>query len=42
MRSGGLFDLFDVEIGVRLTERGRMLGNEVFLRFLRDEMVSES
>ncbi|MBV9787545.1 MAG: radical SAM family heme chaperone HemW [Chloroflexi bacterium] len=24
-------------IGIRLTERGRMLGNEVFLRFLRDE-----
>jgi oxygen-independent coproporphyrinogen III oxidase len=24
------------ETGVRLTERGRMLGNEVFLRFLRD------
>jgi oxygen-independent coproporphyrinogen-3 oxidase len=24
-------------IGIRLTERGRMLGNEVFVRFLRDE-----
>ena len=24
-------------IGIRLTEHGRMLGNEVFLRFLRDE-----
>ena len=24
-------------LGIRLTERGRMLGNEVFLRFLRDE-----
>lgn len=29
-------------LGVRLTERGRMLGNEVFLRFLRDEPVLES
>jgi oxygen-independent coproporphyrinogen-3 oxidase len=28
------------QIGVRLTERGRMLGNEVFMRFLRDELVT--
>jgi len=28
------------QIGVRLTERGRMLGNEVFMRFLRDEAVT--
>jgi oxygen-independent coproporphyrinogen-3 oxidase len=27
-------------IGVQLTERGRMLGNEVFMRFLRDEFVT--
>ncbi|HEY0737641.1 MAG TPA: radical SAM family heme chaperone HemW [Herpetosiphonaceae bacterium] len=35
-----LIDLGLIEqdsIGIRLTERGRMLGNEVFLRFLRDE-----
>ncbi len=25
------------QIGIRLTERGRMLGNEVFMRFLREE-----
>jgi oxygen-independent coproporphyrinogen-3 oxidase len=24
-------------LGIRLTERGRMVGNDVFLRFLRDE-----
>jgi oxygen-independent coproporphyrinogen-3 oxidase len=24
-------------LGIRLTERGRMLGNEVFMRFLREE-----
>ncbi len=24
------------DVGVRLTERGRMLGNEVFMRFLRE------
>lgn len=29
------------EIGIRLTERGRMLGNEVFLRFLRDESIAK-
>lgn len=29
--------LIQDDLGVRLTERGRMLGNEVFLRFLRDE-----
>ncbi len=28
------------EIGVQLTEHGRMLGNEVFMRFLRDEFVT--
>ena len=28
------------QIGVRMTERGRMLGNEVFMRFLRDEVVT--
>jgi oxygen-independent coproporphyrinogen-3 oxidase len=36
LREQGL--LLQDEIGVQLTERGRMLGNEVFMRFLRDEV----
>lgn len=28
-------------IGIRLTERGRMVGNDVFLRFLRDEATPQ-
>ncbi len=36
LREQGL--LLQDEICVQLTERGRMLGNEVFMRFLRDEV----